>query len=66
MGLEMKRAGNAGHEFLIQRLFLEAGAGNGVVVIEVPIDMKSKFAFDHFGASRELLHTLANSVTKAW
>ena len=57
MGLEVKRAGNAGHEFLIQRLFLEAGAGNGVVVIEVPIDMKSKSAFAHFGASRELLHT---------
>ena len=55
--LDVSRAGHAGHEFLIQRLFVEAGPGNRIVAVEVPIPMRVKTAYAHFAAARAFSKT---------
>lgn len=51
--LDVVRAGKACNEFLIQRLFVEAG-DKRCAVVEVPLPMASKSAFAHFAAARQL------------
>lgn len=51
------RGGHSCQEFLIQRLFLESGAGNGCCVLAAPLPMQKKTAFAHFSAYRALLRT---------